>query len=62
MNEVMSTQDKLNIDRESGEDRVARLMSIKPTEIDDSLLKASLWAISRIEQLAKARPNRRVIE
>lgn len=62
MNTTFSPQDKANIARESIEDRVTALMAIKPTVINDSLLKASLWAISRIEQLAKERPNRRIIE
>lgn len=62
MNDIFSPQDKANIARESIEDRVTALMAIKPTVINDALLKASLWAISRIEQLAKERPNRRIIE
>ena len=54
MTSIMSTQDESNIARESGEDRVATLMAVKPVRVEtinDRLLRDSLWAINHAEKL-----------
>jgi len=57
MNSIMSTQDQSNIARESGEDRVATLMAVKPVEWRrfDRLLRDSLFSIRHAEKLANER-------